>query len=316
MGFRDPRRFSGRRPFRTSIQPTDPERGRTLHRWLPWLYLKGVETSDAREILEVLLGPDSPELSDRAFATLKRAWTREFEDWQTRDLGERKYAYFWMDGVRVPPSIESDEQRILVVFGAGGHGEVELVALGIGDPQSEQDWADVLLDLKRRGLSNGPKLAVGDLALGAWKALREVYGPTRVQQCWLRESTSVGYLLPKDRRAKAKSQIEVLCTATTKEDAERAFECLVEQYGPGGGQAGKRLREARDRLLAFCDFPEEHWEQLRTAAVIEDVFVTVRLGTSEANTHLDRKTALAMAYQLVLSASRNHDPFGVMPTRS
>ncbi len=86
MGFRDPRRFSGRRPFRTSIQPTDPERGRTLHRWLPWLYLKGVETSDAREILEVLLGPDSPELSDRAFATLKRAWTREFEDWQTRNL--------------------------------------------------------------------------------------------------------------------------------------------------------------------------------------------------------------------------------------
>ena len=141
-------------------------------------------------------------------------------------------------------------------------------------------------------------------------------GRTRVQQCRLRESTNVGYPLPKDRRAKAKSQIEVLCAATTEEDAGRAFECVVEAYGPGSGQAGKRPRKAPDRLLAFCDFPEGHWAQQRTAAVIEDVFVTVRLGTSKSSIYLDRKTALAMAYQLVLSASRNHDPFGVMSTRS
>ena len=287
-----------------SVQWRDPVRERTLHRWLPWLFLKGVELSDAREILKVLLGIDARELSAHELATLQRDWTREFERWQVRDLAGRQHDCFWMGGVTVPTRIQPEGPSILVVFGAERHSAPELVGLGAGHPESGKDWGKLLADLKRRGVSNGPKLAVGDGAQGALRALRAEYGQAPIQIGWRRESHELS-VVPPNRLSTAWSQ-----TAAQAADTEAAVNRIVGQCGAVGSQARGHSRQTRDQLLTIHGSFDAQWKRLRTLEVIDEVFATVRTETPMANRILDPKTALAMAYQLALSArqdNRNHD---------
>lgn len=170
--------------------------------------------------------------------------------------------------------------------------------------ESTQSWKELLLDLKRWGLKSGPELAVGDGALGFWKALREVHGETREQRCWVHKTANVFNQMPKSLQAKAKGHLHDIWMAETKLEAGKAFDFFVSAYGVKYHKAVGRLTKDRERLLTFYDFPAEHWKHIRTTNPIESTFATVRLRTVKAKGCLSRKTALAMAFKLILSARR------------
>src|SRR6476620_3436085 len=177
--------------FSSAILPPYARRSKSLEVLIPILYLKGVSTGDFEEALAALLGKDAGGLSASTIARLKNAWADEHELWQKRDLSVKRYVYFWADGIYVQARLEDEAQCLLVIIGATPEGKKELVGLADGLRESAHSWRDLLLDLKRRGLSSGPQLAVGDGALGFWKALDEVWPTTRVQRCWVHKTANV-----------------------------------------------------------------------------------------------------------------------------
>ena len=200
--------------------------------------------------------------------------------------------------------MDHDKQCVLVIIGADAMGNKDIVGMVDGYRESAQSWKELLLDLKRRGLETGPELAVGDGALGFWKALREVYGETRVQRCWVHKTANVLNQMPKSLQAKAKGHLHDIWMAETRADAEAAFDFFIAAYGAKYHKAAERLVKDRERLLSFYDFPAEHWKHIRTTNPIESTFATVRLRTVKTKGCLSRKTALAMAFKLILSARR------------
>ena len=200
--------------------------------------------------------------------------------------------------------MDRDKQCVLVIIGADAHGNKDIVAIVDGYRESAQSWRELLLDLKRRGLETGPELAVGDGALGFWKALREVYGETREQRCWVHKTANVLNPLPKSLHARAKGHLQDILMAETKAEAQKAFDFFIQAYGAKYDRAVERLVKDRDRLLAFYDFPAEHWKHIRTTNPIESTFATVRLRTVKTKGCLSRKTALAMVFKLILRARR------------
>ncbi len=301
---RDPQAPAGRIGFTSSILPPYLRRSRSVEELLPWLYLKGVSTGDFSEALAALLGPDAPGLAASTIVRLKAVWWDEYEAWQARDLSARAYVYFWADGIYFSPRMDHDKQCVLVIIAADALGNKDIVALSDGYRESAQSWRELLLDLKRRGLKTGPELAVGDGALGFWKALREVYGETREQRCWVHKSANVLNQMPKSLQDKTKGNLQDIWMAETRADAEKAFDFFIETYGAKYHKAVERLLKDRERLLTFYDFPAEHWKHIRTTNPIESTFATVRLRTVKTKGCLSRKTALAMAFKLILSARR------------
>ena len=200
--------------------------------------------------------------------------------------------------------MDRDKQCVLVIVGADAQGNKDIVAIVDGYRESAQSWRELLLDLKRRGLEAGPELAVGDGALGFWKALREVYGQTREQRCWVHKTANVLNQMPKSLQARAKGHLQDIWLAETKADAQKAFDFFIQAYGVKYDRAVERLLKDRDRLLAFYDFPAEHWKHIRTTNPIESTFATVRQRTVKTKGCLSRKTALAMAFKLILCARR------------
>ena len=263
-----------------------------------------LSTGDFGEALAALLGPDAPGLAASTIARLKSVWQDEYEVWLKRDLSARRYVYFWADGVYFSPRMDRDKQRVLVIIGADAHGNKDIVAIVDGYRESAQSWRELLLDLKRRGLESGPELAVGDGAPGFWKALREVYGETREQRCWVHKTANVLNPTPKSLQAEAKGHLQDIWMAETRADAEAAFDYFIEAYGVKYHKAVERLIKDRERLLAFYDFPAEHWKHIRTTNPIESTFATVRLRTVKTKGCLSRKTALAMVFKLILRARR------------
>jgi len=290
--------------FTSSILPPYLRRARSIEALLPWLYLKGVSTGDFGEALAALLGPDAPGLSPTTIARLKAAWTDEYERWTRRDLSAKRYVYFWADGVYFSPRLDHDKQCLLVIIGADERGTKDIVGLSDGYRESEQSWRELLLDLKRRGLVVPPELATGDGALGFWKALRQVYGETREQRCWVHKTANILNKLPKSLQGKAKGHLQDIWMAETRADAEAAFDFFVEAYGAKYDKAVECLTRDRDRLLTFYDFPAEHWKHIRSTNPIESTFATVRLRTAKTKGCLSRKTALAMVFKLMLSARK------------
>lgn len=301
---RDPAAPGGRIRFRSSILPPYLRRSKSVEELLPWLYLKGISTGDFTEALAALLGPDAPGLAASTITRLKAVWWDQFEAWQRRDLSARRYVYFWADGVYFSPRLDHDKQCVLVIIAADALGNKDIVGLMDGYRESAQSWRDLLLDLKRRGLETGPELAVGDGALGFWKALREVYGETRVQRCWVHKTANVLNQMPKSLQARAKGRLQDIWMAETKLEAEKAFDFFIEAYRVKYGKAVERLTKDRERLLSFYDFPAEHWKHIRTTNPIESTFATVRLRTVKTKGCLSRKTALAMTFKLILCAKR------------
>ena len=295
---------AGKIRFTSAILPPYLRRAKSIEELLPWLYLKGISTGDFTEALAALLGPDAPGLSASTITRLKDVWQGELARWEKRDLSARRYLYFWADGIYFQPRMEHDKQCILVIIGADQWGRKELLAIADGYRESAQSWRELLLDLKRRGLEVAPELAVGDGALGFWKALRESHGTTREQRCWLHKTGNVLNKLPKSLQAKAKGHLQDIWLAETKDRAEKAFDFFLEAYGAKYDKATACLAKDRAVLLTFYDFPAEHWKHLRTTNPIESTFATVRLRTIKTKGCLSRTTALTMVFKLCQSATR------------
>jgi transposase-like protein len=279
-------------------------RAKSVEELLPWLYLKGISTGDFGEALAALLGPDAGGLTSSTISRLKADWWAEYERWNRRDLSAKRYVYFWGDGVYFKPRMDADKQCMLVIIGADEWGNKDILGLVDGYRESSQSWRELLLDLKRRGLRKAPDLAVGDGALGFWNALREVFGETREQRCWVHKIGNVLNAMPKSLQPKAKGHLQDIWMAETKKDAEAAFDFFVDAYGVKYDRAVAKLTKDRDVLLTFYDFPAEHWKHIRTSNPIESTFATVRHRTKKTKGCLGRKTALAMTFRLMISAKK------------
>ena len=291
--------------FTPSILPPYARRSKSLEVLIPILYLKGISTGDFEEALAALLGQGAPGLSASTIARLKEVWTDEHAHWKTRDLSAKRYVYVWADGIHLQARLEDDAQCILVIIGATPEGKKELIGFTDGTRESAQSWRDLLLDLKRRGLSIAPELAVADGALGFWKALAEVWPKTREQRCWVHKTANVLNKLPKSLHTKAKRALQEIWMAETKKDAVSAFEAFAQSYGVKYEKAVDCLKKDREPMLAFYDFPAEHWKHLRTTNPIESTFATVRHRTIRSKGCLSNKTALAMVFKLVEEAQKN-----------
>jgi len=290
--------------FRSSLVPPYVRKARRVEAALPWLYLKGISTGQMQEALEVLVGPEAKGLSASVIGRLKREWEAEYADWCRRDMGRDRWVYWWADGIYSGLRAESQKLCALVVIGVNERGEKHFLAIEDGIRESTQSWREVLLDLKRRGLDVPPKLAVGDGALGFWAALDEVYPETRHQRCWVHKTANVLNYLPKAVQPKAKKALQEIWMAEDRASAEKAFDHFVQTYQAKYPKAVACLEKDREALLAFYDFPAEHWVHIRTTNPIESTFATIRHRTDQTKGCVSRDTMLAMIYKLGMSAEK------------
>ncbi|MDQ4105750.1 MAG: IS256 family transposase [Actinomycetota bacterium] len=305
---RDRGAAEGEQPIRftSAILPAYLRRTRNIEELLPWLYLKGLSTGQFEEALTALLGPDAPGLSATTVRRLVATWQEEHERWHSRDLSTKRYIYVWADGVYFAPRLEHDRQCILVLIGADASGKKELLAIDDGFRESEQSWYELLVRLRdENGLAVDPELATGDGALGFWKAAKKVWPITRQQRCWVHKAANVLNKLPKSVQQKAKADLHAIYEAENRSGAEEAFDRFLAKYQAKYDKAAHCLAKDREVLLAFYDFPAEHWKHIRTANPIESTFATVRLRTDKTKGCLARATALALVFKLARSAERH-----------
>jgi putative transposase len=290
--------------FTSVILPRWARRSKSLDALLPVLYLRGISTGDFQEALAGLLGKDAPNLSPSVIGRLTAAWEGEYDAWRRRDLSARRYVYIWADGVYLQARMEPIAECMLVVIGATPEGKKELVGFQVGTRESAQSWRELLVDLKARGLAVAPELAVGDGALGFWKALEEVFPSTRHQRCWVHKVVNVLNAVPNSMAQQVKRDLNEITRAPDRAAATLALDTFVQKYGAKYEKAVACLERDRDALLAFFDFPAEHWDHLRTANPIESVFATVRHRTVRTKGALSQHTALLMVFKLLMAASR------------
>jgi putative transposase len=290
--------------FTSQILPRWARRTRSLDALLPVLYLRGVSTSDFQEALAALLGKKAPNLSPSVIARLKSDWQADYERWQQRDLSARRYVYLWADGVYLQARLEPQAECMLVVIGATPEGKKELVGFQVGARESAQSWRELLIGLKARGLAIAPELAVGDGALGFWKALEEVFPSVRHQRCWVHKTANVLNKLPKSLQANARQDLREIWLAPDRATAEAAIATFAAKYAPKYERAVACLLKGREALLTFYDFPAEHWDHLRSSNPIESVFATVRHRTVRTKGALSQETARLMVFKLVMAAAR------------
>ena len=294
---------SDRIRFSSSILPPYLRKTKSMEELIPWLYLKGISTGDFSEALAALVGKDAPGLSAPTISRLKTIWQDDLEQWQKRDLSNKRYVYIWADGIYCNVRME-ERQCLLVIIGATKEGKKELLAIESGFRESELSWAELLLNLKRRGLKEGPELAVGDGSLGFWKALAKVYDNTRWQRCWVHKTANVLNKLPKSIQAKAKEKLHMIWMAPEKDEAEKHFDDFIKIYESKYPKATECLKKDRDALLTFYDFPAEHWRHIRTTNPIESTFSTVRLRTAKVRSCFSSTTVVTMAFKLCQSAQK------------
>jgi putative transposase len=290
--------------FSSAILPLWARRTKSLDALLPVLYLRGISTGDFQDALSALLGKDAPNLSPSVIARLTADWQAEYERWQRRDLSARRYVYLWADGVYLQARMEDHSECILVLVGATPEGRKELVGFQVGARESAQSWRELLIDVKQRGLRIAPELAVGDGALGFWKALDEVFPGTRHQRCWCHKVSNVLDKVAKSVQGAMKNDLRNVYLAPSRTKAETAIDAFVEKYHTKYGPAVECLIKDREVLLAFFDFPAEHWAHLRTSNPIESVFATVRHRTVRTKGSLSPKTAKLMVFKLIDAASK------------
>ncbi len=292
--------------FTSKVLPPYLRRTKNVEELLPWLYPKGISTGQLDDALTALLGPDAPGLSSTTIRRLTADWQAEHARWAKRDLSTRRYVYLWADGVYFSPRMDEERQCVLVLIGADAMGRRELLAIDDGYRESAQSWREILVRLKEKnGLAHAPELAIGDGALGFWKAVREIWPRTRHQRCWVHKIGNVLNALPKSAHGAAKSDLHDIYLAGGRKDADAAFDRFLATYGSKYDRACQCLAKDRDELLAHFDFPAEHWRHVRTTNPIESVFATVRLRTAKTKGCLSRKTALAMNFKLVQAAQKS-----------
>jgi transposase-like protein len=290
--------------FTSTILPKWARRTKSLDALLPVLYLRGVSAGDFQEALAALLGKDAPNLSPAVIARLKSEWEDEYRRWQDRDLSARRYVYVWADGVYLQARMEPQAECMLVLIGATPEGVKELIGFQTGMRESAQSWRELLVDLKARGLSIAPELAIGDGALGFWKALDEALPTTRHQRCRLHKTTNVLNKFPKSVQPNAHKDLREIWLAPDRASAAGAMTTFAEKYAPKYHKAVDCLIKDRETLLTFFDFPADHWDHLRTTNPIESVFATVRHRTVRMKGALSQDTARLMVFKLVTAASK------------
>jgi putative transposase len=290
--------------FTSAILPRWARRTSSLDALLPVLYLRGVSTGDFQEALAALLGKDAANLSPSVIARLTGDWQVEYDRWQARDLSARHYVYVWADGVYLQARMEDHAECMLVLIGATPEGKKELVGFQVGVRESAQSWRELLVEVKRHGLTIAPELAVGDGALGFWTALDEVFPRTKHQRCWVHKTANVLNKVPKSVQPGMKADLREVYLAPNRASAEQAISVFAEKYAARYAKASECLIKDQTALLAFYDLPAEHWDHLRTSNPIESVFATVRHRTVRTKGSLSRKTARLMVFKLVMAAAK------------
>ena len=292
-----------RQTFRSQILPPYMRRSPKVAEVLPILYLRGLSTGDFKQGLAALLGDDASGLSPTAITRLTAAWQNDYEAFQKRDLSDRDYVYIWADGVHFRIRLEEDRLCALVMIGVRPDGTKELIAIEDGYRESTESWATLLRGLKRRGM-RAPVLAVGDGALGFWKALRDAWPETREQRCWVHRIANVLDKLPKRLHARAKAALHEIMRAESRKSAKQAIELFETDYGAKYPKAVASLRRDEELLLTFFDLPAEHWVHVRTGNVIESPFATVRLRQRVTKGAGSRQKGLLMAFKLLAMAEQ------------
>jgi putative transposase len=292
--------------FNSNIVPPYIRKSPRVSAALPWLYLRGVSTGNMSEALSVLLGEEAKGLSPNVVSRLKAQWAEEHALWNQRDLSNSRWVYWWADGIHTGlRSDDSDGQCLLVIIGVKPDGTKERVAIGDGFRESKDAWCELLLDLKARGLQSGPLLAAGDGAMGLWAALAEVFPKTRHQRCWFHKTGNILNALPKSQHGRAKAGLQEIWQAATRDEALAAFNRFTDTYSARYPKATEKLTKDSEELLAFYDFPAEHWQHLRTTNPIESTFATVRHRTTRTRNCVSRPTFLGLAFKLIESAEQS-----------
>ena len=291
-------------PFISGVLPRFLRRTPTIEGTLAVLYLKGISGNDFDSALQAIFGKDAGSLSANTISRLKEAWYEEHEAWRKKPLSSHEYAYIWADGVYFNARIEGERSCILVVIGAKFNGEKELLAISAGVRESEVSWKELLLELRARGMTVDPKLAIADGALGFWKALPQVFPTTTAQRCWVHKTANVLDKMPKSVQPRAKTLIHDIYLAETEREAEKAFKHFCESYGDRYPNAVETLEKDREHLMAFYRFPAAHWKHIRSTNVIESVFATVRLRTYKTKGLGTRNATIAMTFKLVQEAEK------------
>ena len=287
--------------FNSTLVPPYLKRTKAVEEFIPWLYLKGISTGEMQPTLEALLGEGAKGLSANTVSRLKQLWEQEYDDWRQRDLSHRRYVYIWADGIYSRVRMD-DRLCLLVIIGSDETGRKEVLAVVDGYRESEASWLEVLTQLTAQGLTIPPKLAVGDGALGFWNALAKHWPQTKMQRCWVHKTANVLNKVPKSVQPKIKEALHDIWQAETRKDAYHAFETTLKRFEAKYPGAMACLKKDKGSLLAFYDFPAEHWQHIRTTNPIESVFATVRLRTTKSKHCGSRKTTLAMAYKLLVTA--------------
>ena len=268
-----------------------------------------MNTGGFTEALQSLLVPDAAGLSATRITRLIDTWQREHATWSKRSLADRQYLYVWADGIycniRLGDEATGKKQCIPVLMGATADGSKELIAVTDGFRDSEQSWSELVNNVKRRGMIIDPKLAVADGALGFWAATRKTWPTTREQRCWVHKSANILNRIPKSIQPKAKSRIHEIWQAATSRVAAAAFDAFEQDFGAKSEVAVACLEKDRDDLLAFYDFPAEHWRHVRTTNPIESTFATGRLRHRRTRGNGSRNACLAMVFKLAESAQRH-----------
>ena len=290
--------------FNSTLLPPYLKRTKSLEEFIPWLYLKGVSTGDMQPALESLLGEGTKGLTANTVSRLKQQWETQYDQWRQRDLSKRRYVYLWADGIYSKVRMD-DKLCLLVVIGADDTGRKEVLAVVDGYRESEASWREVLAQLSAQGLKTAPKLAIGDGALGFWNALTKHWPATKQQRCWVHKTANVLNKVPKAVQPKLKERLQDIWMADTRKNAYKAFSSCIEQYELKFPAAMRCLEKDKAEMLAFYDFPAEHWPHIRTTNPIESAFATIRLRTNKTKSCGSRKTTLAMTYKLATTAQKN-----------
>ena len=290
--------------FSSEILPRFLRRVPSIDNLLPILYLKGISTGDFPTALQAILGSNAKNISANTIVRLKEGWEKEYIDWSIRDLSNKKYIYFWADAIHLNVRLQKERPCILVIMAADQDGNKELLAVSDGLSESKIGWKDILLDLRNRGLSEVPKLAVGDGALGFWSALTEVFPDTLNQRCWVHKTRNILDKLPKSLRPQAKNNIQSMYMAPNKKEAYKEFDKFIKIYQDKYPKATECLQKDKDTLFTFYDFPAVHWIHIRTTNPIESTFATIRLRTYKTRGCGNRKTVFSMVFKLAIEAQK------------
>jgi transposase-like protein len=289
-----------RKRFASAILPAWCRRSPRVSEVLPLLYLHGLSGGDFVPALEQFLGSGAG-LSASTVTRLTDQWQAEQKAFCARNLSGVDYVYVWADGIHVNIRLEEQKLCLLVVIGVRADGTKELVGLADGYRESGESWADLLRDAKCRGM-RAPVLAVGDGALGFWAGLREVFPETREQRCWFHKTGNVLSAMPKSAHPAAKKALAEIWGAEDKDHARAAAQVFTDLFGAKFPKAVAKITDDLEQLLAFYDYPAEHWVHLRTTNPIESTFATVRHRTKITRGPGSRAAGLAMAFKLIEAA--------------